>query len=112
MEPMHSEVHSSVDRIGRLIDQHLIVFHIETALNNKMFDGPMAFLGKREEDFSDLDRAALAGLRWTLQKAPRALRQNVFHKVPAAYGLMACAAGRTELATEKSLPDIHRPRHR
>src|SRR6266446_5832243 len=80
MEPKHSELHSSVDRIGRLIDQHLNVFHIETALNNKMFDGPMAFLGKREEDFSDLDRAALAGLRWTLQKAPRALRQNVFHK--------------------------------
>jgi len=68
----------------------------------------MAFLGKREEDFSDLDRAALAGLRWTLQKAPRALRQNVFHKVPAAYGLMACAAGRTELAHEKILQAIRR----
>src|SRR5438132_1550037 len=108
MEPKHSELHSSVDRIGRLIDQHLNVFHIETALNNKMFDGPMAFLGKREEDFSDLDRAALAGLRWTLQKAPRALRQNVFHKVPAAYGLMACAAGRTELAHEKILQAIRR----
>jgi len=39
-----------------------------------MFDGPMAFLGKREEDFTDLDRAALAGLRWTLGKTPRSLR--------------------------------------
>jgi len=75
MEPKHSELHSSVDRIGRVIDQHVNVFHVETALNNKMFDGPMAFLGKREEDFTDLDRAALAGLRWTLQKTPRALRQ-------------------------------------
>src|SRR5881275_3020914 len=82
MEPKHSELHSSVDRIGRVIDQHVNVFHIETALNNKMFDGPMAFLGKREEDFTDFDRAALAGLRWTLQRAPRALRQNVFHRVP------------------------------
>src|SRR6266850_1662147 len=93
MEPKHSELHSSVDRIGRVIDQHVNVFHVETALNNKMFDGPVAFLGKREEDFTDLDRAALAGLRWTLQKTPRALRQNIFHKVPAAYGLIACAAG-------------------
>jgi hypothetical protein len=103
MEPKHSELHSSVDRIGRVIDQHLNVFHIETALNNKMFDGPMAFLGKREEDFTDLDRAALAGLRWTLDRTPRALRQSIFHKVPAGYGLIACAAGRTELTHEKIL---------
>src|SRR2546425_853603 len=90
------------------IDQHLNVFHIETALNNKMFDGPMAFLGKREEDFTDLDRAALAGLRWTLQRTPRALRQNIFHRVPAGYGLIACAAGRTELTHEKILQAIRR----
>jgi hypothetical protein len=103
MEPKHSELHSSVDRIGKVIDQHLNVFHIETALNNRMFDGAMSFLGKREEDFTDVDRAALAGLRWTLQRTPRALRQNIFHKIPAAYGLIACAAGRTELAHEKIL---------
>src|SRR5438067_3466308 len=108
MEPKHSELHSSVDRIGKVIDQHLNVFHIETALNNKMFHGAMAFLGKREEDFTDFDRAALAGLRWTLQRAPRALRQNVFHRVPAAYGLIACAAGRTELAHEKILQACRR----
>ena len=108
MEPKHSELHSSVDRIGKVIDQHLNVFHIETALNNKMFDGPMTFLGKREEDFTDFDRAALAGLRWTLQRTPRALRQNLFHKVPAAYGLIACAAGRTELAHEKILQAVRR----
>jgi len=48
MEPKHSELHRSVDRIGKVIDSHVNVFHIETALNNKMFDGPMAFLGKRE----------------------------------------------------------------
>jgi len=103
MEPKHSELHSSVDRIGRIIDQHVNVFHIETALNNKMFDGPMAFLGKREEDFTDLDRVALAGLRWTLGKAPRALRQQIFQRVPAAYGLIAVSAGRTEPSHEKIL---------
>src|SRR5438270_9544549 len=100
MEPKHSELHTSVDRIGRVIDQHVNVFHIETALNNKMFDGPMAFLGKREEDFTDLDRIALEALRWTLKRTPRALRQNIFHKVPAAYGLVAGAPGGTGPAHE------------
>src|SRR5256712_14096353 len=103
MEPKHSELHGSVDRIGRVIDQHLNVFHIETAPNNRMFDGPMAFLGKREEDFTDLDRAALAELRWTLQRAPRALRQTIFHSDPAAYGRMACPAVRPHLQHEHIL---------
>src|SRR5207245_2334437 len=70
--------------------------------------GPLAFLGKREEDLTDLDRTALAGLRWTLGKTPRALRQQIFHKVPAAYGLIAVAAGRTELAHEKILEACRR----
>src|SRR5205085_2248948 len=39
MEPKHSELHSSVDRIGKVIDQHLNVFHIETALNNRLIEG-------------------------------------------------------------------------
>ena len=108
MEPAHSALHDSVDRIGRVIDQHLNVFHIETALNNQMFDGPMSFLGKREEDFTDLDRAALSALRWTLGKTPRALRQQIFHKVPAAYGLIAVAAGRTEPTHEKILEACRR----
>ena len=108
MEPKHSELHGSVDRIGRIIDQHVKVFHIETALNNKMFDGPMAFLGKREEDFTDLDRTALAGLRWTLGKLPRGLRQQIFHRVPAGYGLIAVAAGNTEPTHEKILETCRR----
>src|SRR3954454_7920855 len=83
MEPRHSALHGSVNRIGRMIDEHVDVFHIETALNNRMFDGPMSFLGKREEDFSELDRTALAAMRWTLQRAPRELKRRIFHSVPA-----------------------------
>src|SRR5207302_1424299 len=108
MEPKHSALHGSVDRIGRMIAQQVNVFHIETCLNNRMYDGPLGFLGKREEDFTDLDRTALAGLRWTLGKTPRALRQQIFHRVPAAYGLIAVAAGRTELAHEKVLEACRR----
>jgi hypothetical protein len=108
MEPAHSALHESVNRIGRVIDAHVNVFHIETALNNKMFDGPMSFLGKREEDFTDLDRTALAALRWTLGKTPRALRQQIFHRVPAAYGLIAVSAGRTEPAHEAILAACRR----
>jgi hypothetical protein len=103
MEPRHSELHSSVDRIGRVIDEHVKVFHVETALDNRMFDGPLSFLGKREEDFTDWERLGLEALRATLKRTPRALRQEIFNRVPAGYGVTAVHAGRTELAHKKIL---------
>ena len=108
MEPKHSKLHESVDRIGAIIDEHVNVFHIETALNNQMFEGPLGFLGKREEDFTDLDRLGLEGLRWALKKTPRSLRQQIFNRVPAAYGLIAVHAGKTVPTHEKILEACRR----
>jgi hypothetical protein len=39
MDPKGSALNKSVERIGRVVDQNMKVFHIETALNNRMFDG-------------------------------------------------------------------------
>ena len=35
--------------MGKIVDEHMNVFHIETALNNDMFMGPMSFLAKNED---------------------------------------------------------------
>src|SRR5512138_3292439 len=51
MDPERSELHRSVDRIGRVIDGAMNVFHIETTINNRMFDGPLDFLMKKEEAY-------------------------------------------------------------
>src|SRR5215467_2742515 len=53
MEPARSALHRSSERIGRVIDKNLKVFHIETALNNRMFDGQLAFLGKKEKETTE-----------------------------------------------------------
>src|SRR5436305_1680370 len=55
MDPNASEMHRSCCRLGKIVDEHLNVFHIETALNNRMFSGPMDFLLKNEDDFGELD---------------------------------------------------------
>jgi lactate racemase-like protein len=103
MDPKRSELAHSGNRIGRVVDQHLKVFHIETALNNRMYAGPMEFLGKNEDDFTELDRLAFQSLRWTLSKLPRAAKREVFHKVPSPYELIAVYAGATEPVHEKVL---------
>ncbi|HET9552935.1 MAG TPA: lactate racemase domain-containing protein [Anaeromyxobacteraceae bacterium] len=96
MDPERSELHRSVDRIGRVIDESLDVFHIETTINNRMFDGPLGFLMKREEQWGELDRLKLAGLRATLERLPAAAKRKIFQAVPAAYEVIAVHAGRTE----------------
>ena len=81
MEPAKSALHKSTERIGRVIDKNLKVFHIETALNNRMFDGPTGFLGKREEDYTEFDRLKFQGLKYTLSKLPRAAKRKLFMQI-------------------------------
>ncbi len=96
IDPERSEMHRSVDRIGRVIDQEMNVFHIETTINNRMFDGPLDFLMKREEAYGDMDRLKLAGMRAALERLPAAAKRKMFHAVPAAYDVIAVHAGKTE----------------
>lgn len=103
MDPKRSALAHSVHRIGRVCDEHMKVFHIETALNNRMFDGPMSFLSKNEDDFTEADRLKFEAIRWTLKKTPRALRREVFMRVPSAYELVSVHAGATEPVHEKIL---------
>jgi nickel-dependent lactate racemase len=103
MEPAKSALHKSTERIGRVIDKNLKVFHIETALNNRMFDGPTGFLGKREEDYTEFDRLKFQGLKYTLSKLPRAAKRKLFMQIPAPYQVIGVNAGATEPCHEKTL---------
>jgi hypothetical protein len=103
MDPTRSELSFSGNRIGRVLDKHVKVFHIETALNNRMYDRGMEFMGKNEDDFSEFDRLAFQSLRWALSKAPKAGKRAIFHKVPAPYELIAVHAGATEPTHAKIL---------
>ncbi len=103
MEPSKSALHRSTERIGRVIDKSLKVFHIETALNNKMFDGPTGFLGKREDDFTEFDRLKFQGMKYTLSKLPRAAKRKMFMQIPAPYDVIGVNAGATEPCHEKTL---------
>jgi lactate racemase len=103
MDPTASALASSVDRIGKIVDRHLKVFHIETVLNNRTFDGPLDFLMKSEDDFTETDRLKFQGIKWALDRTPHALRREIFMKTPAAYEMIACYAGATEPVHDKTL---------
>lgn len=96
MDPDSSELNNSVMRQGRLANKILNVFNIETTINNNMYDRPLGFLAKNEDDLSPAEEAALKGLRFTLDRLPQAARQAIFQRVPSPYGVTGVFAGETE----------------
>jgi lactate racemase len=95
-DPKKSALHESVNRIGQLVNSKLNVFTIETSLNNRMFDQNLEFLGRNEDDFTTGDKLKARVLLETLKRLPQKAREEIFYKVPAAYGVTGVFAGETE----------------
>lgn len=96
MDPASSGLATSVDRMGRIANEHLNVFTIETTINNRMFDRPLAFLAKNEDDLSGRERALLKALVRSGDRLPQAARQALLTRYPAPFELTGVFAGETE----------------
>jgi nickel-dependent lactate racemase len=103
MDPTKSALASSVDRMGNLLEKTLDVFHIETTVNNRMFDRPLEFFHKNEDDWTPGERAAFKGFAFALSKLPAGARNALFHKVPAPYEITGVWAGEVGAVHEKTL---------
>lgn len=95
-DPERSKLNHTVERLGRIVDETVNVFHIETALNNRMYTGQMDFLTRNEDEYSAFDRMKLETVRATLSKMPRAAKRKLFHSIPAQYEMISCHAGKTD----------------
>jgi nickel-dependent lactate racemase len=103
MDPKSSALATSVERMGKITNKHLNVFTIESTVNNRMFDRPLEFLHKNEDDLTGTEKAALKALTFTLSKVPQPARQAIFQKVPSPYGVTGVFAGETEAVHEHTL---------
>lgn len=103
MDPPKSYLAHSFKRQGELVEKTLKVFHIETVLNNKAFDGPLSFLTKNEDDFTETDRLKYQAMKWTLDKLPFAARREIFMRTPAAYEMIGCYAGACDPVHDRTL---------
>ena len=107
MEPKRSELNRRMVNVGKLIEEKLDVFHIETTVNNRMFDKPLDILGKNEDDLSTLEWQGLRALVKTLDKLPQPARQAIFEKVPAPYDMIGVFAGACEPVHDAILEKCH-----
>jgi lactate racemase len=103
MDPSQSALAQSVERMGRVVERALNVFHIETTINNRMFDRPLEFLHKNEDEWTAAERTAYKGLSFALSKLPPRARQEIFQRIPSAYGTTGVFAGECEAVHEQTL---------
>ncbi|HXX68503.1 MAG TPA: lactate racemase domain-containing protein [Polyangiaceae bacterium] len=103
MDPAASALATSVERMGRLAERTLDVFHIETTVNNRMYGPPLGFLHKNEDDWTASERAACRGLSYTLSNLPQGARQLAFERIPSPYGMTGVFAGECEAVHAKTL---------
>src|SRR5256714_8991518 len=90
MDPARSELNHKVKRLGKIVYEPINVFHIETAINNRMYKGDMDFLLKNEDDFTAFDRMKFEAMRYAMSKLPRPARRKLLHSRPAPYEMTAC----------------------
>ncbi|MCB9548229.1 MAG: DUF2088 domain-containing protein [Myxococcales bacterium] len=101
--PQSSQLQNIMDRMGRLVDEKLDVFHIETTINNRMFGGLISHLNRPERTWSDFDRAKFHASNAALDRMPEAARRKIFDQIAAPYGVIAVHAGKTEPTHQKIL---------
>ena len=103
MDPKSSMLNTVVERQGQVANKHLNVFTIETTINNRMFDRPLEFLAKNEDDLSPWDKTAMKGLIATLDRTPQELREQIFRRVPSPFEITGVFAGETEATHKETL---------
>ncbi len=96
MEPGVSELNRRMTSIGKLIERRVPVFHIESTVNNRMFDKPLEFLAKNEDELTPAEERAMKGLVRSLKILPQPARQAIFERVPAPYECIGVWAGEVE----------------
>ncbi|MCB9761479.1 MAG: DUF2088 domain-containing protein [Alphaproteobacteria bacterium] len=107
MDPKASALSDKMVEVGRLIESKVDTFHIETTVNNRMFDAPLAFLAKNEDELTPAEERAMKALIRSLKLLPQPARAAIFDRVPAPYGVTGVWAGACEPVHEACLEKVY-----
>ena len=109
MDEHNSELRNSNWRMGRLIAESGVkLFQIETTLNTNTFPEQLAFLQKREWEWSFRDRASFLAVSGALQRSPGELNRKIFHSVLAPHKMTSVQAGEVEAVHDATLANLYR----
>jgi hypothetical protein len=106
MDPSNSALHTVLERMGRVVADHVRSFHIETTLNTATFPHFYGFLRKPERSWTAWDAANFHLLRKSLQAMPFGLRWRIWQSQRAPYGLTSIQAGQIDAVHKRTLEQL------
>jgi hypothetical protein len=108
MDPPKSAMHASINRVGKIFDEHVKVFHIESTLNNQTYPSAFDFMAKPEYQWSMLTKANFLATHKTTQTMPLEAARRVSHSINAPHRVTSVQAGATEPVHASTLKDNYR----
>ena len=109
MDRHRSALHASAWRIGRHIAASGVkVFQVETTLNSAMFPDQLAFLQRREWEWTGRDRATYLAVSKSLDRMPARVARPIFHATRSPQQMASVQAGEVEAVHEVTLANLHR----
>ena len=96
MDPPNSAMHASINRMGRLLDENIKVFHIETTLNNAAFPAFADFMAKPEHEWGPVTKANFLATHNATRRAPRRISRRIFHTIKGPHRMTSVHAGATD----------------
>jgi hypothetical protein len=98
-----SALTDSCNRMMEVVKKHIQVFHVETVVNNAMFDPKLQFFMKNEDNWNGVDKALFKTTQFALSKLPRNAKRKLLFSFPAFYEMIAVHAGATHAVHDKTV---------
>eukprot|EP00897_Mesotaenium_endlicherianum_P008575 jgi/Mesen1/7746/ME000407S06961 len=102
-DPANSALHKSFNRMGRMMQKHTDVFHVETVLDEQTFPFFLNFVVILLRRMSLLDKLFMYSSVLSLKVVPLWLRMRIFWAVRGPFGLLQVTAGETQAVHERTL---------
>ena len=107
-DPPRSRMHETINRIGRYIEKHVKVFHIEMTVNTDTFPHYLGYMQKQELEWSFLEKAMARIAKHSLDLTPLALNRKIFFANKAPYGVTSIQAGEVEEVHKLTLENVYK----
>jgi lactate racemase len=107
-DPPRSKMHHCIDRIGRYVEQHVKVFHIEMTVNNDTFPGYLGYMQTQERTWSAFDKLSARINQQFLGLSPLALNRKIFFANKAPYKVTSIQAGEADAVHQITLENVYK----
>jgi lactate racemase len=108
MDPQNSALHDSLGRMGKVLDENLKVFHIESTINSDVFPTVFDFLSKPEQEWNAVTKAKFLVSHKTTNAIPRVVSRKIFQSMPAPHRMTSVQAGAADPVHDETLRNVYR----